>query len=336
MLRDAAAQQLTRRFQSMLAKHAANSATATGRVWVGLDAWNEADVATYAGRVQQVHAAAKQTSVNLTSAYLSALTESPVVAVAADRVPTLGPDPREPFTALWRTLEVDAAAFEDALAEWVTDVPSDPTLARPVRPSNEEFFARALEAGRTAAEGRIRTHVFRASRQTGDAWAARSGQEVVGWRRVLTGSSCAWCALVSTQRYLTAESADFGHTHCDCATIPIIGEADPGRFINDRVARALDATDPRLSERIDRNRASQAQLDRADAATARRDAALAELASETDPERRLRLEQRARKWDDRAASYRAKAATAATERISVPAGVTGYVDDAGRPVARPL
>lgn len=618
MLPDRQVAAVTRRYQQLLERHARNIAAATGRAWVGLGSWDEADVAAYAARTLRLHLAAKQTAVSLASAYLSTIAQEALVGVPVESVPALVPDPREPFTALWHQLKAGTP------------------------------FDEALDAGRSAAEGRSRSQVFRASRQTGDQWAARSGQQVVGWRRVLTGSSCEWCAVVSTQRYKTAESADFGHTNCvigstvvrsatarrlsrrryqgelvvvrcasgdeltitpnhpvltdggwvradllhegldvvrrsaverdpvvvphehhvppsvedrfraasvaqlvrmpfaaedfhgdaghgdvdvvpadwnltlwpeasaaqeaeemllaggrlgrvrmprlcrehqallagrpatfgrmgsgdtsltfggshssgalersfasasasdsglfdhsldsapahsvgllerefalpalvafeesfrhldplgsscylatselavqdtgtdaaagrrllnrlardveidrivelrrisgtqdvynlstedgwysangivvhncDCATIPIIGDADPGRFLLGDLYDNVSAG--RVSERIDENRRAADQLSRADSATRRRDDALVQLARETDPERRLRLEQRARKWDDRAAHHRAKAATEATRGTSIakPGGHTGYVDDHGRPMARP-
>ena len=61
--------------------------------------------------------------------------------------------------------------------------------------------------------------------------AVGSDERVVGYRRVLTGDSCAYCATASTQRYRRGSLAPL-HPHCDCSWTEIYGTVDPGRIIN--------------------------------------------------------------------------------------------------------
>jgi hypothetical protein len=63
-------------------------------------------------------------------------------------------------------------------------------------------------------------------------------ERIVGYRRVLTGRSCAFCATASTQRYHRRQLMPL-HTHCDCGVAPIFGTADPGNVINRPFLRDL-------------------------------------------------------------------------------------------------
>jgi hypothetical protein len=89
---------------------------------------------------------------------------------------------------------------------------------------------RALDAGRARAMSTARTDVILANRGA-VAEAAAGRPWVVGYRRVLTGKSCALCATASTQRYKIADLQPI-HPNCDCDVAEIYGTADPGRVIN--------------------------------------------------------------------------------------------------------
>lgn len=60
-------------------------------------------------------------------------------------------------------------------------------------------------------------------------------QQVVGYRRVLTGDHhCGLCILASTQRYHVADLMPI-HPNCQCVVAPILGDRDPGRYVNTAV-----------------------------------------------------------------------------------------------------
>ncbi len=88
----------------------------------------------------------------------------------------------------------------------------------------------AMDLGRARAIGTARTDVTLANRQAFDEGAV-DRPWVVGYRRVLTGLSCALCATASTQRYRRAELMPI-HARCDCDVAEIIGTTDPGRIID--------------------------------------------------------------------------------------------------------
>lgn len=98
----------------------------------------------------------------------------------------------------------------------------------------------ALAAGRARAVSTARTDVSLANR----AEITRGGEVrpwVVGYRRVLTGKSCAFCATASTQRYRSADLMPL-HPSCDCDVGEIIGRADPGQVINRELLDELKGT----------------------------------------------------------------------------------------------
>lgn len=59
----------------------------------------------------------------------------------------------------------------------------------------------------------------------------RNDSRIVGYRRVLTGKSCMFCATASTRRYTVDDLLPL-HSHCDCRVAPIIGSSDPGDILN--------------------------------------------------------------------------------------------------------
>lgn len=88
----------------------------------------------------------------------------------------------------------------------------------------------AMAAGRARAVATARTDVSLANK----AEMARGGELrpwVVGYRRVLTGRSCAFCATASTQRYKSADLLPL-HPVCDCDVAEIFGTEDPGHIVN--------------------------------------------------------------------------------------------------------
>lgn len=97
----------------------------------------------------------------------------------------------------------------------------------------------ALAAGRSRARQTAQTDVILANRSAISA-GADGRPWVVGYRRVLTGQSCALCAAASTQRYKIADLQPI-HASCDCDVAEIYGTADPGRIINSDLLADLKA-----------------------------------------------------------------------------------------------
>lgn len=112
----------------------------------------------------------------------------------------------------------------------VTEVYHRSIVEARARVANGATFDEAMASGRARAVSTARTDVSLANKGE----MARGGQLrpwVVGYRRVLTGRSCAFCATASTQRYKSADLLPL-HPSCDCDVAEIFGTEDPGRVIN--------------------------------------------------------------------------------------------------------
>lgn len=191
--------ELTRRYQAQLRRLGTRSGAVLADMWDQLDSYDASAHAAWQAQAAPVVAASQSQASGLAAAYVATLAAAPMPSVDV----AAGPDLLDPFIALG-----------GALNRGLT-------------------FETAQELGRSRAEAVGAESVQWTARQAvGEAAAGTRG--VVGWRRVLEGDSCEWCALVSTQRYSTAAAASLGnqHTRCDCDVVPIIGDRDPGQVIN--------------------------------------------------------------------------------------------------------
>lgn len=288
----------TRAYQTGLQRLQAALTSLLVPAWIDLGNYDRDDVPRWELLISAAVAAHADESTALASGYVSLMTDGEIATVSR---PAITADPEIPFLRHWRGLN-EGKLWEQSVEEAAGGV--------------GEYSSDVVQS---------------TARKASDEAAT---EQVVGWRRTLTGSSCEWCALVSTQRYRTAESADFGHANCDCGVTPITGDVDPGRVINSDLLKELKAQG--AGDRITQNRRAKRSLTAADNAAARRDKALAALADESDPARIGRLKARANRWDREAEAFRARAAEESARPIKprLP-GNTGYVQPDGSPVARP-
>jgi hypothetical protein len=100
-------------------------------------------------------------------------------------------------------------------------------------------FGDAMRLAGDRVEQLASTDLVMAEREAATV-AAEADSRIVGYRRVLRGSSCALCATASTQRYRRKNLMPI-HSRCDCGVAPIIGSADPGQVINKPLVRQLKA-----------------------------------------------------------------------------------------------
>ena len=186
---------------------------------------------------------------------------SGAVAVRFDRIETHNQPAMRDYTAAAATLTLagqrraaalTAAYLQRALGSPI-ELDPDQHIGIAVRGgvTLEEVYGRAFApvfASDDIAEGRRRivtaaqTSVQLAMRSA--ATAAMTDQpKVVGYRRVLNGVSCGFCAAASTRRYKRAELLPL-HQRCDCTVAPIVGDDDPGAVINQELLdRLRDASD---------------------------------------------------------------------------------------------
>lgn len=300
MLADDELAAVTLAYQSQLQALADAAGGGFRRAFIALGSYDRADMDRWLTMIDQLVLATGEAASAAAVGYTATITETTPAAVTAAEHAYLAPLDA-PFLKVWHQLKAGQM--------WIDAVQAGADTATGLGMDTTQRSARHA-AGRAAPDG------------------------VVGWRRVLTGKSCEWCALVSTQRYRSQDSATFGHSNCDCSVVSIIGDSDPGRVINGELLDRL--TDDNVGNRIYDNRLARNSDRAADNAARRRDDTLNELTAEADPARRRRLTERARRWDQQAQTYRARAAEQrARPQKSRPDGVTGYVDPSGVPVPRP-
>lgn len=157
----------------------------------------------------------------LVAGYLALLTR---LAVGASRAAAVDP----------RTVTTEALRGVDASEVYRRPIVTARTAVAEGKPLPE-----ALRLGRDRLERIVDTDVALAQRQA-TVEVIGPDDRIVGYRRVLTGASCALCATASTQRYRKAELMPI-HGRCDCSVAPIFGTADPGQVINRRLLKDLRA-----------------------------------------------------------------------------------------------
>lgn len=98
-------------------------------------------------------------------------------------------------------------------------------------------FGQAMRLAEERVDQLASTDVSMAQRQA-TLEVIGADDRITGYRRVLTGRSCAFCATASTQRYKRAQLAPL-HSRCDCGVAPIFGDTDPGHVINRRLLKDI-------------------------------------------------------------------------------------------------
>lgn len=179
------------------------SARTAAHLWDDLPGIDERYVRRFSTRAVAETAAMRAAGANLAAGMLTMLLDDDIPVVGLDDLAATA-DPevwRQPFLSTWHALSVG------------------------------QSFTAAVGLGRGRAETTGRDEVTRTERSTFSA-VDSAEDRIHGWRRVPAGKVCHWCATVATQRYKSAESAAFGHNNCSCTPVPIIGDRDPGRFLN--------------------------------------------------------------------------------------------------------
>lgn len=185
-----------------------------GNVFRQLGSWRDDDIARYLAIIGPQVDGLKQQAANLQAAYYQEVAKangesftpaSTRPSELTDEVLRNGPSAQEvyrrPFVELYTAL------------------------------SSNQLLRTAVERGAVRAASIAETDIQLASRQAG-LKQRQSNNNIVGYRRVLTGSeNCALCAIASTQRY-TRNNLKPIHPGCDCGEEPLYGDFDPGQVID--------------------------------------------------------------------------------------------------------
>lgn len=184
-------------------------------VWLNLGTWNDTDLAAFVAEIEIVTGAAHAAVTRAVDAYVARLTRTaPVGLEPVGNLRGLPPEDlwRRPFLDTWTSLK-DGADLADA-----------------------------VDIGKNRAQQIASLDVQRAQVAAMDQ-ALDAHPEIIGYRRVLTGKSCRFCAAASTRIYHKKTLMPL-HTHCDCSVAPVIGDRDPGLTANKARLTALKAQGP--------------------------------------------------------------------------------------------
>ena len=191
------------------------------RLWRSLGTWHRPDVDRFVPLAGTILDSAQQHMGSLTAEYLTRYAELSGQHLPGGQLP--GKHPPQVVPA------VD-------LSDLRKDVDRETELTRPfVEVWTALKEDKPLEVAVTQGEQRLddlaatdlqlaKTHTSRA--------ALGADERVVGYRRVLEGSSsCGLCVIASTLRYHRGDLMPI-HPACDCGVAPIYGTHDPGRLLN--------------------------------------------------------------------------------------------------------
>lgn len=177
------------------------------------------------------------------------------------------------------------------------DVYRRPAITARTALADGRSFEEAMSVAGSRASAMAQADIGLAHRQAA-VESMDANPDVDGYRRTLTGASCLLCMIASTQRYKTSALMPI-HTRCDCRVAPLVDGTDYGRVINRELYRELKAQGAMDKITRGRIRTREGLPAQRTAAQARRQKALDkrasledELAAETDPARRRRLEER--------------------------------------------
>lgn len=188
--------------------------TLVERQWNLLDSYRDADIKRFASRVSPVVDGAQSQIGIMTDAYLAKL-ES---AVTGKTVKPLGLS-----KSLFTTDALRGVSTMEAFERPGSTIWFGLSEGKPLDMLIGKALNRALDIARTNLQ-LASTHSARA--------VLKTKQNVVGYRRVLTGGeSCGLCYVASTQRYHKKDLMPI-HPGCDCGVSPIYGASDPGQVIS--------------------------------------------------------------------------------------------------------
>lgn len=199
------------------------AATAVGTVWDRLAGLSDAEAERFAATAATVVAGAQSATVTLADAYLAAFL-------------------REALGEPVRPVGLSGSLLSGAAVRNGTnplDVYRRGVITARAMVSDGHSLTDALSAGRARSVQAAATDVALSNRAAAGEVMSNEPR-VVGYRRVLTGRSCAFCATASTQRYRTGNLLPL-HSHCDCDIAPIVGDRDPGQVINRELVSGLKA-----------------------------------------------------------------------------------------------
>jgi hypothetical protein len=186
-----------------------------GQAWRAVGGLTDAQAAAFVARAVPVALGGQAAVATLTEAFLAAFLGVPAGGLPTDEVTGAAVRNGTDMDAVYHRMAVTARG----------QIARGKSLSEAMDVAHQ----RAVTTGETDV---LLAHRAAASR------TMEANTSVVGYRRVLTGRSCMFCATASTQRYRTGDLMPI-HAHCDCRIAPIVGDRDPGRVVNKALVSQL-------------------------------------------------------------------------------------------------
>lgn len=279
---------IARRYQDAHLRIMERAAAALNALWRSTTPLTDAQIEQWLAVAVPIVAASQTQAAGLGVAYIAAVTRTPLT------------DP------------VDVAETVAGLRNGtpLTTVYTRPVISARSLLSQGRQFADAMDIAGERLDATVRADVQLAGR-AGTHQAMRHTPGVTGYRRVTDGKACRLCLLASTQRYHIEQLMPI-HNRCGCSVLPIYGTVDRSGVIDKELLTKLKAAG--ASDELYFEKSIFRLNNQTRAATERASHLRAEIATEPDPARQRRLEQRANSWDRKAAQYQANAGQKRTER----------------------
>lgn len=179
-------------------------------LWLAIGGLSQAEIDRYVARMVPAVRGAQIATGRLVAGYLSRLSVEDTGA-------------RFPYT-------IDPDETVDLRGVPPTTVYARPGVDARTAVTQGKSVAEAMHLGQLRARALAESDVALSQRKSATRVMGRDGR-ITGYRRVLTGKSCAYCATASTQRYRTGQLMPL-HSNCDCGVGPIYGTEDPGQVVN--------------------------------------------------------------------------------------------------------
>lgn len=193
---------------------------AAAAIWAELGSWNEADVALFVAQLEPVISTAAVTVSRAVDAEFARIVSARPIGVPSDVVSGLRGDVdmleayRRPFIQVWTDLS-KGVPWEDA-----------------------------VKHGGDMAASMARTDVSLAQGKAADYLTVKRA-DVVGYRRVINGGACMFCAAASTRIYNGKLRKINLHTNCKCGVAPVTADGrDPAQDANDIYLDRLKSRGP--------------------------------------------------------------------------------------------
>lgn len=255
------------------------------RAWRDLGSYDEADIPALQDAVLPILAGAQRLTVSLADAYVA----HAVAQETGHPTSPVGLDPAQYTTAALRGVPVEEVYHRPFVEVWSALKGGTP-------------WAAAVDSGAVRLLGLISSDM--ALTQRAASVGAMGLQSVPAHLRVTDGDACDYCLLATTKIYRSGELQPL-HTNCGCTVRPYYGPVGKAGIVNpgllSELKRSGAAGDLSLQQGARRARKSSRE------AWARGQRARSEITRETDRARRLRLDERATRWESRSVAQAKRA-----------------------------